>query len=132
MKISAEPVTEEVLRLCAGRCIQEDEDVVPAAVLCDQWQIPNERSFLILREPFGQNTEYPALAQAAANVAGIEENLHGEIRIRSIRAKEVALDLGITLGAKRADRREQVKACRTGAAGRHRAVLCKRLVRCLF
>ena len=107
----------------AGRSVQQDKNVIPTAVLRYIGQISYQRRHLVLSQPADQRTEHGTLTQAAPDITGIEENLHSHIRILGKGPQKTILDLRTAAGTQGTDGREQIQAVRTGAAGRHCAIL---------
>ena len=86
----------------------------------------------MLCQPAEQGPENRTLSQAAADVTGIEENLHGQVGILGIGPQKAVCDLCIGLRAQGADGRKQVQAVRAGCAQGHRAVLRKSAIHCVL
>ena len=120
--ICKELLTQQFFRCPACRGVQQDKDIVPAAILRNVGKIPNQGRHLVFRQPPEDRPEHRPLAETAADITGIEENLHGQIRILGKGAQETVFDLFLVLHPKRTDRCKQVQAVGACSAKCHCAV----------
>ena len=101
--------------LAAGR-VQQHENVVPAAVFRNIGEITDDGLGLVGSKPAKQGPENTALAESAADIPAVEENLHGEIRVLRIGTEETLGNLFIALTAQRADGCKKIQAVPAGGA----------------
>ncbi len=117
-KVLPELPAQQLQGLFAAGGVQQDEDVVPAAVLGDVGQVLHEGALLVGGKPGEDAPEHPALSQTAPHVPGKEEDLHGQVRVLRVRLEKTRADLLIVGMAQGADGGEQVQAgISAGAAG---------------
>ena len=126
--VSLELLTEQCLRLSINRGVEQNKDVIPAAILCNVREIAQKRSRPGLCQILQEHTEYTTLTEAASDIAGIEENLHGEVPVLSESAQKALLDLRLILATKRTDGGKQVQTVGTGGPQGHGTVLGPSLI----
>ena len=78
--------------ICFTGRAKKDEQVIIPAHLSDPGQVLPHRLRFMVREIADQDTENTALAQSAADVAGIEQGAHGKVRILGVRAYKASDD----------------------------------------
>ena len=102
-------------RLAAGG-VQQHQHIVPAAVLRDVGEISHHGARLVEGEPAEDDAKDAPLAQAAPDVPGEEQDLHGQIPVLRIGLHEALFDLQIALPSQGADGGEKIQAVLPGAA----------------
>ena len=107
--------------LLAGSSHQ-DQEVVEAAILRNVRNALLQGLRLVFRQPFENCPKDAALADAASDIPGVEQNLHGKVRVFGISAEEPAGDFLAALSAQRADGGEEVQALGLGGPICNRAV----------
>ena len=117
-KVSLKLLSQQSQGLLAAGSFQQDEHIIPTAVLRNIGQVFHNRALLVKCEPGENAPKYTALAEAAAHVTGIEQDLHGEIRVLCIRFQKSAADLLIISMAQGSDGGKKIQAVLpAGAAG---------------
>ena len=79
--ISLKLIAEDMEHVGFQAGIDKDIKVIPAAILCDVFQVLAHLVGMILRQPLHCSTGDISLGQTATNIPRIEHHLHGQLRI---------------------------------------------------